>query len=169
VATEAEGPHIGSVRPGPTVGGILYLLLGASAAFALLGDRLTFVPFALQNAAPFIFGIFVVAFAVYRFAVVRAGRYPAAKAYFQVGAGVLLLAVLLTGTWRAPPPAEAGQPVDLLPLLSSADPAVRQLACEAARSRPDGAALVGPLHARENDPSPNVRAECERSLRALAH
>jgi hypothetical protein len=179
----AEVPHVGGLRAGPLTGFVLYVLLGLAAALALWGDRATFVPAAWHAAAPVAFGLFLAAFSAYRYVLVRANRYPAGKAFFQVGAGVLFITFLLPGargsfvsTTLTPAPsstapnsnpAGTAPTEDLTPLLVHQDAAVRRLACEVARSRPDGARWVEALRARQEDSSAEVRAECAKSLAAL--
>jgi hypothetical protein len=160
----AEEPHLGTLHPGRALGVVLYLLLAVALAVALLGDRLG-LPAALRDAAPVAFGLFLVIFALYRFTLIRAGRYPFGRALYQVGAGVMLLAVLFH---RAPPAAPA-QAEDLSALLESGDPLVRRLSCELARYRPGGAAVRERVKAHaEGDAEAPVREECRRSLQALA-
>src|SRR2546430_13607723 len=116
----------------------LYALLVLSALFTfwaggdIAGKSL---PQWTQKAAPAIFAVFLVVFAIYRFALVRAKRYPAATGLFQVGLGALIWVLLLPGTrQKMAPPYEA----DEVPaLLSSADPRVRALAAEVAGYRAD--------------------------------
>jgi hypothetical protein len=165
----SESPHIGSVKPGPATGAVLYVLLGLAAAIALLGDRLAPSAVPVQVAAATAFGIFLAALAVYRFALVRAGVYPLGKALYQVGAGVLLLLLLVFGT-RGKVAAADGEEAsrDLRPLLQNPDPAVRRLACEVARYRPDSAALVPDLQARaRGDLVKEVRGECVLTLHSV--
>src|SRR5205085_1217463 len=47
------------------------------------------------QAAPILFGIFLIVFAVYRLALVRAKKYPAATGLFQIGLGALVWVLLL--------------------------------------------------------------------------
>src|SRR5881628_3287914 len=79
----------------------LYALLVASALLTFwaggsiggreLGSR-------VASAAPILFGIFLVVFAVYRLALVRAKKYPAATGLFQIGLGALVWVLLLPGS-----------------------------------------------------------------------
>lgn len=115
--------------------------------------------------------IFVVIFAAYRLALVRAGRYPAGKAFLQVGV-VGLVAAVIAGMALAPPPDPGGGAgsATLDRPLASADPAVRALAAEVVRCRPrgEGLRLVPRLIQLIDDPSPGVRREARASLTALA-
>src|SRR5438093_2885888 len=70
----------------------LYLLLVASALFTFwagggIGGRK--LPHGAAAAAPVLFGVFLLVFAVYRLALVRAKKYPAAMGLFQIGLGAL--------------------------------------------------------------------------------
>ena len=111
-----------------------------------------------------LFGLFVIAFGVYRFLLVKAGRYNAAKAFVQVGLGALVLMLLLPPNLARYRAFEAEPLVDLMPLLSSEDPKVRAAACEALAARgviDDPAREVASRLASE-DPDPRVRAACEK-------
>lgn len=159
-----QEPHLGKLTPGPALGVVLYALLALSLAISVLGDRASFLPPAWAAAAPIAFGLFLALFVVYRFVLIRAGRYPFGRAFFQVGAGILFLAVLFHRTPAARPSAAD----DLGALLNAADPTVRRLACEVARYRPNGASALEQLKARAQDPDPAVREECGRSVQALS-
>lgn len=162
----ADAPHLGRLQPGPATGVVLYVLLAASLGVGLLGDRLGFLPPTARNLAPLAFALFVVLFAVYRFMLVRAGRSSFGKALFQVGAGVLFLAVLLS---RAPDAVQASAG-DLPTLLEASDPTVRRLACELARYRPDGELALEQVRAHAaSDPVAAVAEECARSLARLGN
>lgn len=115
---------------------------------------------------------FILVFAAYRFELVRAGRYPAGKAFVQVGL-LGLVATMVVGIALAP--AERDQagagPLALEAPLVSPDPSVRALAAEVVRSRPreEGLRHVPRLiELVEKDPSPRVRREARASLAALA-
>ncbi len=112
-----------------------------------------------------LFSVFVVAFAVYRFALVRAGRYNAGKAFLQVGLSALVLLFMVPQGLQRYREAggEALTPVDLSPVLGSPDPLARVAACEAIAARrgdPDARALAR-QHA-DDDPDARVRAACAR-------
>jgi hypothetical protein len=114
--------------------------------------------------------LFVVGFSVYRFALVRAGRYHAGKAFVQVGFMVLVLVLVLPGRierWRGGP---AVPPVDLTRQLASADAEARAMAAELARHRPpeDARRYVPRLVELLADASPEVRRQARASLVALA-
>ncbi|MFL5247437.1 MAG: hypothetical protein ACJ79V_06395, partial [Myxococcales bacterium] len=79
----------------------LYALLVASALLTFwaggsIGGRQ--LPPGQARAAPILFGIFLVVFAVYRLALVRAKKYPAATGLFQIGLGALVWVLLLPGS-----------------------------------------------------------------------
>lgn len=160
-------PRLGKIRLGPTLAGGLYLLLVGSAALALWVKGFPGgAPSFLERAAPWVFLVFLVVFALYRLVLVRAGRYPASKAFFQIGAGALFFTLLLPGAksrYEAPP--EGGM---LEVLIEDANPHVRALAAEVARYRSDpgryGRLLVRALE----DPSAEVREQAHRSLVQLA-
>src|SRR5438309_2623235 len=113
----------------------LYALLVASALLTFwaggsiggreLGSR-------VASAAPILFGIFLIVFAVYRLALVRAKKYPAATGLFQIGLGALVWVLLLPGS-RQDIQREPSD--DVQALLRSPDPRVRALAAEVAGRR----------------------------------
>ncbi len=79
----------------------LYVLLLTSALLTFwagggLGGRE--LPRWAASAAPVLFAVFLVVFAVYRLALVRAKKYPAAMGLFQIGLGALVWVLLLPGT-----------------------------------------------------------------------
>ncbi len=125
-------------------------------------------PRLLHHLPAAVFGAFLLGFSVYRFALVRAGRYHAGKAFLQVGLGALVLAYMVaTGVERDRAAAHAGEgvarpaAVDLAPLLTHAQPEVRAVACEALAHRPTGDP-ARPLARRlaGTDPDPRVRTAC---------
>ncbi len=142
----------------------LYLLLIGSAALALWNRRdPEALPRELQAAVPWVFGLFVALFAIYRVAAVRARRYPAFKAFFQVGVMVwvgLLLLPQAKARYETP-----GDP--LVALLADPNPQVRTLAAELARYRPDPKEYSPYLVRALRDPEPQVRSEAHRSLVAI--
>lgn len=115
-------------------------------------------------------GLFIVGYAVYRFTLVRAGRYPAGKAMTQIALMSVFFAMILR--WGGAPDvgARADQPVDLAQALASQDPEVRALAAEVLRARPRGEALnqAERLIALLSDPSGEVRRQAHESLVQLA-
>src|SRR5688500_738729 len=89
-------PEWAGVSLGPTLAGALYVLLLGAVALALWGRRFPgALPPQLEAASPWVFLVFVGMFAFYRFGLVRAGKYRASKAFFQVGAGLLMFTLLL--------------------------------------------------------------------------
>lgn len=144
--------------------GALYVLLIGATALALWNRRdPQALPRGLQEAVPWVFGLFVALFAVYRVAAVRARRYPAFKAFFQVGVMVwvgLLLLPQAKARYESP-----GDP--LVTLLSDPNPQVRTLAAELARYRPESNVYSPYLVRAMRDPEPQVRTEAHRSLVAI--
>jgi hypothetical protein len=158
----------------------LYLLLLASAALSLLGlpaleqavreGRRS--PAVLMIPALFL-ALFVALFAVYRFTLVRAGRYHAGKAFVQVGVMALALTLVVPGSierYRAASASGGARPVDLAAPLAAGDPAVRAMAAELVRHRGRAEALrhVPRLIELLEDVAPEVRRQAELSLAALA-
>ena len=96
--TDGE-PNVGGlrVRPGATIS--LFVLLGISAAVALWSQgNPGKTPVWLERGAPWIFLVFVVGFAAYRFALVAANRYSAFKAFFQIFVAAIFFMLLLPGS-----------------------------------------------------------------------
>jgi len=157
---------------------VLIGLLLASAAVTLFGlpemrravgeGRWPPVTLAVPAA---LLGLFAVAYAAYRIALVRAGRYPAGKAFFRIA---LIAAVVgaVAGIGLVPPEAAppAGAAIDLDRPLRSSDPDVRALAAEVVRSRPRRQALAHADRLIEllDDGAPEVRRQARLSLTALA-
>src|SRR5438132_1403334 len=118
---------------------MLYALLVTSALFTFWagGDIAgRALPRWTQVAAPAIFAVFLVVFSVYRLALVRAKKYPAATGLFQIGLGALIWVLLLPGARQRIAP--ASPPDEVAALLESSDPRVRALAAEVAGYRVDG-------------------------------
>lgn len=118
---------------------------------------------------PIFLALFILGYAAYRFALVRAGRYPAGKALVQIGLMVLSLGVVagfaldrVNAARATHDPVARG--------LRSGDPDFRALAAELSRYRPPDQVL--PLAPRLvellDDPSADVRREAHRSLVELA-
>lgn len=167
VKASPEEPHVGSLKLSRSLvlAWSLYALLAVAAALALVSSaRGELLPAAVRAVAPVAFGGFLVLFAVYRFALVRAGRYPPFRAFFQVGAGLLFILFLLPGAGRR----AEGMQRTLPELMADSDPQVRALACEVARHRPAARSAALALASRLEDPVPQVREEAARSLQALA-
>jgi len=116
------------------------------------------------QAAPILFGIFLIVFAVYRLALVRAKKYPAATGLFQIGLGALVWVLLLPGSReRLAAPPEAARD-DVVVFLSSPQAQLRHLAAELAGYRNDPARYAGPLIEHLADPDPRVRETARASL-----
>jgi hypothetical protein len=149
----------------------LYVLLVASALVSFWGGGELFgrrVPHWAVSAAPTLFGIFLAVFSVYRIALVRARRYPAATGLFQIGLGALVVVLLLPGVRQGllRPPAGEG---DAVPeLISSPDPRVRALAAEVAGERSGGERYAALLLRSLDDPDEAVRASARAALTRLA-
>lgn len=155
---------MGALRVGPALTGALYLLLVGSAALALWVRQVPgALPPKLEVAAPWVFLAFAIGFAAYRLALVRAKKYPAAKALFQIGATVLFFMLLLPSSKGRF--AEPADPLEVL--LVDRNPEVRALAAEVSRHRMDGEKYLPRLAQALRDPSPEVRREAHRSLVAL--
>jgi len=153
----------------PVLRPALYALLVLSALFTFWagGDIAgRSLPRWTQVAAPTLFAIFLVVFAVYRFALVRARRYPAAMGLFQVGLGALIWVLLLPGSRQKFAGSGAGD--DLPALMASADPRVRALAAEAAGYRAGGERYAAQLVEHLVDGDPRVRERTRASLVRLA-
>ena len=144
----------------------LYALLVLSALFtfwsgAPVAGRT--LPSWTQSVAPTLFAIFLAIFAVYRFALMRAKKYPAATGLFQVGLGALIWVLLLPSTRQRirPPP---GAVDDLQALMASPDPRVRALAVEVAGYRAEGARYAREMIERLEDADPAVRGRAHAAL-----
>jgi hypothetical protein len=156
---------------------VLYVLLLASAAVTLFATptleqavREGRAPRLALIAPPVLLAAFIALFAVYRFALVRARRYHAGKAFVQVLLMVMVLTVSLPGSlerWRA---AGTVRAVDLALHLRSPDAEARALAAELARHRDPAEAVryVPRLVQLLSDPAPEVRRQARASLVALA-
>jgi HEAT repeats len=152
---------VGGFRLGPWLGVTLYVLLVSSAGLAFFGRSFPGrLPIPIERVTPWVFAVFVACFAVYRFALASARKYPASKAFFQVGLAVVVFLLLLPSS-RAPyvPAGTAlGQ------ALVDPDPRLRALAAEVARYRPEGRDYVPSLVQALSDPDPTVRAQAHVSL-----
>lgn len=156
---------------------LLLLLLLTAAGVTLFGApvieqavREGRAPRAALVVAPAILAAFIGLFAAYRFALVRAGRYLAGKAFVQVGVMVLVLTLALPGSlerWRS---AGTVRSVELSRHLRAPDAETRALAAELARhrERADALGYVPRLLQLLEDPSPEVRRQARASLVALA-
>ena len=147
----------------------LYVLLAASAvlSFGAGSERYqSLLPSWVPNLAPLFFGVFLAIFVVYRLALVRAKRYPAFVALFQIGLGVLTLVLLLPGTRREL--SQGGPADDVAALIVSGDARVRALAAEVAGSRPGGQRWSQLLVERLSDGDARVRAAARSALARLA-
>jgi hypothetical protein len=156
---------------------VLYLLLLASAAATLFGApileqavREGRAPRAALVVAPGLLASFIALFAVYRYVLVRAGRYHAGKAFVQIGLMVLVLSLALPGSldrWRA---AGTVRSVELSRHLGSPDAEARAMAAELVRhrERPEALRYVPRLVELLEDPSQEVRRQARASLIVIA-
>lgn len=148
----------------------LYALLALAALFTfwsggeLAGRRL---PQWTQVVAPTLFALFLAIFTVYRFALVRAKKYPAATGMFQVGLGALIWVLLLPSTRQQIAPEPSGMD-DVPALMTSPDPRVRAAAVELAGFRGGGARYAAVLIDRLDDADGRVRQEAHAALVRLA-
>jgi HEAT repeats len=149
----------------------LYVLLVASALVSFWGGGELFgrrVPHWAVSAAPTLFGIFLAVFSVYRIALVRARRYPAATGLFQIGLGALVVVLLLPGVRQGLQRPPAGQGDAVPELIRSPDPRVRALAAEVAGARSGGERYAALLLRSLDDPDAAVRASARAALSRLA-
>ncbi|BDG07787.1 HEAT repeat domain-containing protein [Anaeromyxobacter paludicola] len=155
----------------------LYLILLAAVGVALFGGP------SLERAvregaigswvlvlAPALVATFIVGFAVYRFALVSAGRYHAGKAMVQVALMVLVFTFVLPTSLERYRTVGTAHPVDLSRYLRAPDPDARAMAAELTRhrSREDALSYVPRLVGLLGDPSPEVRRQAHASLASLA-
>jgi len=95
---------------------------------------------------------------------VRAGKYPTSKAFFQIGAAVLFFTLLL-------PAAKSRYDLpldDVEVLLTDDNPKVRALAAEVIGCRPEGSKHASQLVKALRDPDLQVRKQAHRSLVRLS-
>jgi len=148
------------VRPKGTLA--LFALLVVSAAAALwTRSNLGVAPAWVEKGAPWVFLVFVVGFAAYRFALVTAGRYSAFKAFFQIFVAVLFFLLLLLP--NSPFVKRGAASAPLATSLKDPDSRVRALAAEVAGYRRD-VASVPLLVILLKDPDPEVREQAHDAL-----
>jgi hypothetical protein len=156
---------------------VLFGLLIASAGWTLIGlpelqreVASGHWPRAALAGPPALLALFIIGFAAYRIALVRAGRAGAGKALVQVAVMILVFAVV-AGVALRPAERVAGEGTAALARpLASTDPDVRALAAEVARYRPQDEvrAVAGRLVELLDDPAPEVRRQAHAALVALA-
>lgn len=112
-----------------------------------------------------VFGVTLVLYAADRVLLVRSGRYPSGRAFFQVAFGLALLTFLLPGGLRdyRNVRAQVVAPDAVVALMRHPDARVRAVAAEVAGYRSEGPHLKG-LVELLTDPDPAVR---EAALAAL--
>jgi len=174
----ANGTRQGGAGPTPALARVLrwvlFGLLLAVAGWTLLvepgvdpagrGARVATI------AAAGLLGVFAAGFATYRYLLVRAGRYPAGKAFVQVGLVLAVVAIVVGSSLERRRETGPGGPVDLTRPLVSVDPGVRAMAAELVRHRDRDAALrhVPRLIELLEDRSAEVRRQAHATLVALA-
>ena len=149
----------------------LYALLVLSALFTFWsGGEVAgrALPPWTQSVAPTLFAIFLAIFAVYRFALMRAKKYPAAMGLFQVGLGALIWVLLLPSTRHKVGPSQPSSSDDVPVLLASPDPRVRALAVEVAGYRGDPSRYAAEMIDRLDDADSAVRQRAHAALVRLA-
>ena len=162
---DQSAPGLGGIRFGPRFAALLYVMLASSAALSLLATHAPgALPQKLESIAPLAFVAFLVVFSLYRLRLVRDRKYPAFKALFQIGAGIIFLTLLLPAAKTR----YEGKGEDLEALLLDGNPNVRALAAELARYRPEGSKYGAALVKALGDPDPRVREQAHRSLVRLA-
>ncbi len=163
-----EEPSVGGVRMRPSLTLLLYALLVASAAVALWAQRAPAdVPLAAARSAPWVFLIFAIGFAAYRFALVAVKRYSAFKAFFQVAITAVFFLLLLPGGPVTPAVSTPNAVGDMMGLLADPDARVRALAAELARYRPATPETAHMLVGVLTDTDPHVRTLAHESLVSL--
>ncbi len=127
------------------------------------------LPPALTLAPVALVGAFIVGYALYRFTLVREGRYPAGKTMMQLALMSLVFALLVRWAIDRDLPGRSDRPVDLARALASNEPELRALAAEVLRARPRAEAMphAERLLALLSDPSAEVRRQAHASLVAL--
>jgi hypothetical protein len=155
-----DEPSVVGLRVRPKLAIALFVLLGVSAGVGLwTQSNPGSAPPWVERGAPWLFLVFVVGFAAYRFALVAAGRYSAFKAFFQIFLAALFFMMLLPGS-----PLAARSPApSLVALLADPDARVRGLAAEVAgyrRDRASAGGLIGLL----DDRDPAVREQAHAAL-----
>ena len=159
---KVDDPSVIAARVRPKLALILFGLLVVSAATALwTQSHPGSAPVWVEQLAPWVFLVFVIGFAAYRFALVAAGRYSAFKAFFQIFIAVLFFLLLLMP--GSPFVIHGPSTVSLAVLLKDADPKVRALAAEVAGFRRDTGAIPLLVTLLE-DPDPAVRAQAHGAL-----
>lgn len=164
--TQAEQPpRWGGIQAGPALAGVLYALLVGSAALALwVREFPGILPRGLEAAAPYVFLLFIGCFAAYRLVLVRARKYPAFKAFFQIAAAILFFMLLLPSS-RMP----RREPVDdVEEMLADWNPKVRALAAEVAGYRSDAGRYAQQLVRALEDPDARVREKAHAALVRIA-
>jgi hypothetical protein len=94
VDLNATEPHLGKFRIRPAWAVTLFALLATSGAASLWAAQTKSAQPWVFRSAPWVFLVFVLGFALYRVALVLAGRYSPFKAFAQVFIGILFFLVL---------------------------------------------------------------------------
>ncbi len=155
-----DEPSVAGLRVRPELTIALFVLLGISAGVGLWSQANPgHAPVWLERGAPWLFLVFVIGFAAYRFALVAAGRYSAFKAFFQIFLAAIFFMMLLPGS----PLAVKGSASTATGLLGDPDPRVRSLAAEVAGYRKDLSSTHGLIGLLE-DPEGLVRLQAHGAL-----
>lgn len=146
---------------------LLYVLLAAAAALTFVAgeDGGRKLPPWMLNAAPTVFGMFLVAFAVYRLKLMAAKRYPALLGFFQIGLAALVWVLLLPSQRHKIAPSGGD---DVQVLFASTDPHVRAVAAEVAGYRADPAKYAPGLVDLVSDENADVRQQARAALARMA-
>jgi hypothetical protein len=166
VSQQTPTAHLSRLRA------LLYVALAAAALVAFFGTAPIQAQVLAGVLAPewrlvpaLVFGVALVLYAADRVLLVRGGRYPSGRAFFQVAFGLALLTLLLPGGVRDyrvfREQAKAPDPV--VALMKHGDPRVRALAAEVAGIRGDEAHLGG-LVELLSDGQPAVRQAARAAL-----
>lgn len=153
---------------------VLFAVLLVAAAWTLLFepgvDPSGRAARALGLAAAGLLAAFAVGFAAYRYVLVRAGRYPAGKAFVQVGLVAAVAAMVIGSSLERRREIAPAGPVDLLRALASPEPDARAMAAELLRHRDREVGLrhVPRLIELLDDRSAEVRRQAHATLVALA-
>lgn len=162
VAPTGIEPKVAGLRVRPVLPLVLFALLVLSAGLALWTQRAPDAPPLVSAAAPWLFLGFAAGFAVYRAALVAAGRYSAFKAFVQIAfAASFFLLLRLPALHEVVGPPAAGRLLEAA--LEARDFRQRALAAELVGWR--GERVLGSRVVRLlEDPSADVRGPAHEAL-----
>lgn len=149
-------PSVVGVRVRPVWSIVLYVLLVVSAGVAMYAQRTPGIEPGVARAAPWIFLVFGLGFAIYRVALVAARRYSPFKAFAQILLAALFFLLLLYPRVQSPG-VKAGS------LMTHADSRVRALAAEVTGFRGDQTQAARLVKLLEDD-EPLVRDAAHTAL-----